>query len=456
MKGVTKLTNRGDWAVDSWRRLRAVQQPDYPDKAMYEHVLQKIRTFPPLVSIGEVEKLRGHVAAASESKAFILQGGDCAERFIDCNERMIANRLKILLQMSVILTYGIRMPIVKIGRIAGQYAKPRSKNKERIDGAEIPSYRGDSVNSFEPDPVARIANPKRLLQSYYHASMTLNYIRAMIDGGFADLHHPYHWNLHSIEQSKKWPAYRNVVERILDAVDFMEAFGGTRPESLGKIDFFVSHEGLLLGYEEALTRKDPESGRFYNLGAHTVWIGERTRALDGAHVEYFRGIANPIGIKIGPGCDVEELLDLLAVLNPRNESGRIILITRLGIDHVADKLPPIVRAVQKAKQRVAWSCDPMHGNIISSNGNRKTRDFSAILGEFQHCFRIHRELKNFLAGAHFELTGEDVTECIGGAVELKDDDLAKNYETYCDPRLNYAQSLEIAFLITQLFQAKTA
>ena len=456
MTKTAEQKTRGEWAVDSWQRYRVVQQPEYPDVEAYHSVLQKIHTFPPLVSIGEVEKLRAKIADASAGRAFVLQGGDCAERFIDCNEHMIANRLKILLQMSVILTYGIRMPIIKVGRIAGQYAKPRSKNNEHVNGLDIPSYRGDCVNSFEPDPLARVADPQRLLQSYYYSSMTLNYIRAMIDGGFADLHHPYHWNLHSIEQTKKWPAYRNVVDRILDAVNFMEAFGGTRPESLGKVDFYVSHEGLLLGYEEALTRKDPVSGRYYNLGAHTVWIGDRTRAIDGAHVEYFRGIANPVGIKVGPGCEADELLELLAVLNPKNEPGRIILITRFGINHVEQKLPQVVQAVQKAGFQVAWSCDPMHGNIISSNGNRKTRDFSDILTEFQHCFRIHKELESFLAGAHFELTGEDVTECIGGAVALKDDDLAKNYETYCDPRLNYAQSLEIAFLITQLFQENNA
>lgn len=453
MSNLKNPKTKHTWSAGGWKDFKAQQQPDYPDQKAYESILQKIRAYPGLVSAGEIEKLKSQVAAASEGKAFILQGGDCAERFIDCNERMIANRLKILLQMSVILTYGIRMPIVKIGRIAGQYAKPRSKAKEFVNGKKMPSYRGDSVNSFEPNPAARIADPQRLLLSYYHSSLTLNYIRAMIDGGFADLHHPYHWNLHSIEQTKKWPAYKEVLDRILDAVNFMEAFGGARPESLGKVDFFISHEGLLLGYEEALTRKDPESGRYYNLGAHTLWIGERTRAKDGAHVEYFRGLANPIGMKIGPGCEADELLELLNILNPKNEPGRITLITRMGIDHIERKLPEIVEAVSRAKRKVAWSCDPMHGNIISSNGNRKTRDFSAIMAEFQHCFRIHKAHGSLLSGAHFELTGENVTECIGGAVELKDDDLGRNYETYCDPRLNYAQSLEIAFLITQLFQA---
>ncbi|MFQ5633024.1 MAG: 3-deoxy-7-phosphoheptulonate synthase, partial [bacterium] len=314
------------WTADSWKRCKVLQQPDYPDQESYRAILQKIRHYPPLVSVGEVERLKSQIASAAACQAFILQGGDCAERFIDCNARMIANKLKILLQMSVILTYGIRMPIVKIGRIAGQYAKPRSKTYERVNGVEIPSYRGDSVNSFKPDPSARIADPERLLLSYYHSSITLNYIRAMIDGGFADLHHPYHWNLHSIEQTEKWPAYKDVLDRILDAVNFMEAFGGARPESLGKVDFFISHEGLLLDYEEALTRKDPQTGRHYNLGAHTLWNGERTRAIDGAHVEYFRGIANPIGVKIGPTCEADELLELLNRLNPEIEPGRIILI----------------------------------------------------------------------------------------------------------------------------------
>lgn len=452
MEHTESLINRKAWSPSSWKAYRILQQPVYPDPQARAQVLAKIGSYPPLVSAGEIERLKANFARAAEGRAFILQGGDCAERFIDCTDRMISNRLKILLQMSVILTYGIRMPIIKIGRIAGQYAKPRSNAYELLDGVEIPSYRGDSVNEFEPVPEARIPDPQRLLQSYYHASITLNYIRTAINGGFADLHDPYRWNLHTIEETSMWPAYKDVVDRILDAIHFMEAIDGARPESLGKVDFFISHEGLLLEYETAMTRRDPQSGRYYNMGAHTLWIGERTRALDSAHVEYFRGIANPIGVKIGPSCEPDELLALLQVLNPMDEPGRITLITRMGIDHVDDRLPRLIRAVQKAGATVVWSCDPMHGNLIRSNGNRKTRDFSAILEEFRRTFYHHQAAGTFLAGAHFELTGEDVTECIGGAVELKDDDLHKNYDTYCDPRLNYAQSLEIAFLITKLFQ----
>lgn len=444
---------RKAWQPESWRAYVSKQQPDYPDPAAHEAILQQIRIYPPLVSIGEVQNLRWQLAEAGQGRRFILQGGNCAERFIDCNEQTITNHLKIILQMSVILMYGIRKPAIRIGRVAGQYAKPRSNNTENINGKRIPSYRGDSVNSYEPERDARMPDPQRLLQSYFHAAATLNFIRGMIGGGFADLHDPYNWKLHSIDNTSKWADYSSIVDHILDAIDFMEAFGALRQESLGKVDFFTSHEGLLLGYEEALTRRDPESGRFYNLGAHMLWIGHRTRAIDGAHIEYFRGIANPIAMKVGPGCDPEELLALLAVLNPKNDRGRITLITRLGVDRVERDLPPLIRAVGKAKLKVTWSCDPMHGNLTTLQGSRKTRDFNNIIDEFRQTFRLHQEQNSLLAGAHFELTGEDVTECIGGAVALKNDDLHRNYDTYCDPRLNYAQSLEMAFLIAKLFQA---
>jgi 3-deoxy-7-phosphoheptulonate synthase len=440
------------WTPDSWKQYTALQQPEYSDQQAYEQVLGQLRGFPSLVFQGEVEHLKAHIAGAGAGNGFILQGGNCAERFIDCDTTTIKNQLKILLQMSVILTHGLRKPVIRIGRIAGQYAKPRSHSTEVVKGRELPVYRGDSVNGYEPDPEARIPDPQRLLKAFYTASITLNYIRSMIDGGFADLHYPYTWNLYSIEQTPEWPDYKDVVEDILDAIHFMESFGGVKPESLGRIEMYTSHEGLLLGYEEALTRQDEKTGKYYNLGAHMVWIGNRTRDPGGAHVEYFRGIANPIGIKIDQCCSPEEISELLAVLNPGKEPGRITLITRMGTEHVEDSLPGVIRAVKKTGNPVTWSCDPMHGNTHTVEGNRKTRSFSKVLEELKTSFQIHKDLGTYLAGVHFELTGDDVTECIGGAVDLKDEDLAQNYETYCDPRLNYAQSLEMAFLIAKMLK----
>ncbi len=441
------------WTPQTWRSREATQQPEYADHQTFDDVLEVLRSYPPLVFSGEVEKLKQHIAAAGEGDGFILQGGNCAERFLDCNAKTITNQLKILLQMSIILTHGVRKPVIRIGRIAGQYAKPRSKPTEVIGKKTLPSYRGDAVNSFEPIAEARAPDPERLLLAYHYAAMALNYIRAMIDGGFADLHYPYNWNLYSIEQTPEWPEYKEIVDQILSAIRFMESFGGVRAETLGRIEFYTSHEGLLLGYEEALTHKDPESGRFYNLGAHMLWIGNRTRGLESAHVEYFRGVANPIGVKIDHKCNPEEVVRLVELLNPENEAGRITLITRLGRKHVETVLPGIIKAVRAARTKVTWSCDPMHGNTRITEGNHKTRDFSDILDELKHTFRIHQSLGACLAGVHFELTGDDVTECVGGAVDVKDEDLAGNYETYCDPRLNYAQSLEVAFLIATLLQA---
>ncbi|OGV70965.1 MAG: 3-deoxy-7-phosphoheptulonate synthase [Lentisphaerae bacterium RIFOXYB12_FULL_65_16] len=437
-----------DWTPGSWQGHVAVQQPDYPDGAALEGVLAKVRSYPPLVYVGEVENLKQKLAAAADGNAFVLQGGNCAERFIDCREETITNQLKILLAMSVILTYGVRRSIVKVGRLAGQYAKPRSQTTETVRGRCMPVYRGDSVNSFEPTAAARRLDPERLLLGYFHATATLNCIRGMIEGGFADLHHPYNWNVHSIERTQKWPEYKTTVDRIVDAIQFMEAFGGARSEMLGRIEFYTSHEGLLLGYEEAMTRKDPTSGRFYNVGAHTLWIGNRTRALTGAHVEYCRGIANPIGVKIGPDADPAEVAELAGILNPSGESGRLTLITRLGHDRVGELLPKLIRAVGKSKRRITWSCDPMHGNTTVVGG-RKTRAFADILSELEQAFRLHRDAGTRLAGVHFELTGEDVTECLGGAVNLSANDLERKYDTYCDPQLNYSQSLEMAFLIAQ-------
>jgi 3-deoxy-7-phosphoheptulonate synthase len=427
----------------------------YPDEEYLDRVLSELVRRPPLVSAGEVDALKGQIAAAAEGKAFVLQGGDCVERFIDCNEAIITNKLKILLQMSVILTHGARRPVVRIGRIAGQYAKPRSQNTEVVDGREVLTYRGDNIHEFAPSPLGRTPDPGRLFQGYFWSSVTLNYIRSIIDGGFADLHQPYTWNLYGIEKSAQWPEYKNTVERILDAIHFMESFGGVNPDKLNRVSFYTSHEALHLPYEQALTRLDARSGRYYNLGAHMLWVGERTRDPDGAHAEYVRGIANPIGVKVGPHADVSELVRLLDTINPGREAGRVTLITRLGHQHVAVHLPPLIKAVRASGHPVAWSCDPMHGNTVTMNG-RKTRLFEAVLEDLRTTFACHESLESLLVGVHFELTGDDVSECIGGSTVPDEQDLNRNYQSYCDPRLNYDQSMEMAFLIASMLASKRA
>jgi 3-deoxy-7-phosphoheptulonate synthase len=438
-----------DWTPQSWRAFPAEQQPVYPDATRLEEVRARLAALPPLVAPGAVERLRQLLADVAQGQRFLLQGGDCAERFEDCHARAIADKLKVLLQMSVVLTYGLRRPIVRVGRLAGQYAKPRSADWETVEGVSLPVYRGDLVNGFPATPAARAADPERMLQAYFHAAATLNYVRALIEGGFADLHHPEHWNLGFIRESERYREYSEVVARILDAISFMEACGSALEAVLGRIDFFTSHEALVLPFEEALTRQEESGTCYFNAGAPMLWLGDRTRRLDGAHVEYLRGIANPIGVKVGPTCGPEELLRLVERLNPGNVWGRLTLITRLGAQRVRELLPPLVRAVQAAEARVLWSCDPMHGNTIRTVGGVKTRDFAQILGELRETFAVHETLGSRLGGVHLELTGDDVTECLGGARRLAEADLQTNYATYCDPRLNEEQSLEIAFLIAR-------
>lgn len=444
----------GNWGKSSWRGLPIKHQPIYPNKDKVKEVLDTITTLPPLVFSGEIEKLKTELAEAGKGERFILQGGDCAELFKDCTSPKIVNKLKILLQMSVILTFGAKKPVVRIGRIAGQYAKPRSKPTEMVNGIEMASYMGDAVNSFEPfTKEAREPNPKRLLSAYFYSASTINFIRAMIDGGFADLHHPHNWDLHYIEKSSRWKDYQQMVNDILDALNFMESFGGIETESLRHVEFYTSHEGLLLGYEEALTRFSPLTKKHYNMGAHLLWIGERTRDIDEAHIEYFRGIANPIGIKLSASTKADYLIDLLKTLNPDNEEGKIMLITRMGAKKVNEGLPPIVKAIKQSAQNVTWSCDPMHGNTYTAEGSGvKTRNFDAILEEIRETFKVHSDNGGHLGGIHFELTGDDVTECTGGAMELKGEELKDKYETYCDPRLNYSQGIEMAFLISKLLK----
>jgi 3-deoxy-7-phosphoheptulonate synthase len=438
------------WNPHSWQRFPAEQQPAYPDPTALEGVLARLRQLPPLVVPEEVDRLRSLLAEAAAGRRFLLQGGDCAEQFKDCAPEAIAGKLRVLLQMSVALTHGGRKPVVRVGRIAGQFAKPRSKATEMVRGRELPSYRGDLVNALEATPEARRPDPARMLEAYFHAAATLNHLRALTAGGFADLHHPERWELPG--GTGDVPEYRRTLDQVKESLDFLEALGGVQRDALERIDFFTSHEALLLPFEEALTRWVDEAGAYYNLGAHTLWVGERTRQLDGAHLEYLRGLRNPLGVKVGPSATPEHLVALLDRLDPEREPGRITLISRFGAKRIREALPPLVKAVQAAGRTVLWSCDPMHGNGVESAQGLKTRDFDAILSELRQAFEIHRELGSHLGGVHFELTGEAVTECTGGTQRLSEVDLAKAYETGCDPRLNGAQSLEMAFLIAEMMR----
>lgn len=422
----------------------------YPEHAALERTLARIAELPPLVFPGEIAELQSGLVDAAEGRAFVLQGGDCVERFSDCRASRIADRLKILLQMSVVLTYAARTPVVRIGRIAGQYFKPRSSPFEEIDGVRVMTYRGDPIHEFATVPggaeAARAPRPERLLDGYFHAAATLNYLRSMLAGGFADLHNPHAWDLDTMRGAARWEQYEEMIDRILDAIHFMESFGGVDESRLGNISFYTSHEALHLPYEEALTRDGA------NLAAHTVWLGARTADPDGAHVAYLRRISNPIGIKVSPERTGDELLHLLDVLNPARRRGRISLITRMGRSRVEEKLPQLIRAVRAADHPVVWLVDPMHGNTETTTGGRKTRPFDGILAELERSFVVHRSEGSRVQGVHFELTGDDVTECTGGGVPLSEADLERNYESWCDPRLNYTQSMEMAFLLARLIQ----
>ncbi len=439
-----------NWSPASWRERPIHQQPVYPDAATLERALDEVRALPPLVNHGEVDALRTHLARAAKGEAFLLQGGDCAERFADCTKTSIEAKLKILLQMSLVLTWGARIPVIRVGRMAGQYAKPRSNDTETVNGVELPSYRGDNVNAIKPDAAARIADPQRLVKAYHHSTATLNYARALVDGGFADLHHPQHWDLGFVRSDAHRKEYEDMVARIRDAIDFVESTGVRGTAALKTIELFSSHEGLLLPYEEAMTEK--VNDQWYNLGAHFLWIGDRTRNLGDAHLEYFRGIENPIGVKVGKQMQPQELVGIITTLEPDNRPGRITLISRVGMAHIRETLPPLINAVRKAGRVVTWVCDPMHGNTTVTNAGLKTRDYDLILQELAAAFEIHEEQGGHLGGVHFELTGDDVTECTGGPQELSEADLSRSYETYCDPRLNYAQSLELALRIAQRLQ----
>ena len=436
------------WAPDSWRRRVALQQPQYEDPDELALACNALARLPPLVTSWEVLGLKQMLAEAQEGRRFLLQGGECAESFADCQSPIISNRLKVLLQMSLVLVHGLQKPIIRVGRFAGQYAKPRSSDMETVDGVTLPSFRGDLINGPEFTPEARRADPQRMLRAHAHSALTMNFVRALIDDGFADLRHPEYWNLAWVERSPFAAEYRQMVRAIGDSLRFMETLAGPIG-GFSKVDFFTSHEALLLNYEQQLTRQIPRNPGWFNLSTHFPWIGMRTAALDGAHVEYFRGIRNPIAVKIGPSVTPDVLLPLIEALNPHDEPGRLTLIHRMGHARIGTALPPLLAAVKREGRRVLWVADPMHGNTESTSSGRKTRRFKNIHGELDQALDIHAAAGTHLGGVHLELTGEDVTECMGGARDLSETDLDRAYKSMVDPRLNYEQSLELAMLIVR-------
>lgn len=438
------------WTKADWRAKPRVQMPDYPDQAALFAVEGQLAKYPPLVFAGEARKLKAKLALAAEGKAFLLQGGDCAESFSEFSADNIRDTFRVLLQMAVVLTYGAKVPVVKVGRVAGQFAKPRSAPTEMIGGIELPSYRGDIINGFDPTEAARIPDPGRMLQAYTQAAASLNLLRAFSTGGFADIHRVHSWTL-GFAESDKAERYREMANRISDALDFMTAAGvnADTAHMLTVVDFFTSHEALLLEYEEALCRIDSITGQPVAGSGHMIWIGDRTRQPDGAHVEFCRGVLNPIGLKCGPSTTADDLKVLMAKLNPENEPGRLTLIARFGAGKSAEHLPRLIRAVEEEGAKVLWSCDPMHGNTIKSSSGYKTRPFDSVLREVRDFFAIHKAEGTIPGGVHFEMTGQDVTECTGGLRAVSDEDLSSRYHTACDPRLNASQSLELAFLVAE-------
>lgn len=438
-----------NWSIDSWAQKPANQQPEYDNPEELNEVLAALRLLPPLVTSWEIDKLKGQLASAQTGEAWLLQGGDCAESFDDCHAEAIASKLKVLLQMSLVLIFGSQQRVIRVGRIAGQYAKPRSSNTEEREGLSLPSYRGDLINRSSFSTLHRRNNPQLLLRGFERAALTLNFIRGLTEGGFADLHHPENWNLNFVDGSPEYDRYRHLVDSLGDALRFIDVISENPMPELGRIDFFTSHEALHLAYEQALTRESVRGTGWYNLGTHFPWIGERTRAITGAHVEMLRGIRNPIGVKIGPTASPKEVVDLVRVLNPENEPGRITLIHRFGHAEVANVLPDMIDELEHSAQKVLWVCDPMHGNTVSVSTGHKTRRFNDVLSELQTAFAVHRDRGSRLGGVHLELTGEDVTECLGGSGGLTESDLHTAYNTTCDPRLNYEQAMEIAFSIAE-------
>jgi 3-deoxy-7-phosphoheptulonate synthase len=434
-------------SLDALQALKPPQQPVYDDPDQLDAVRSELRRLPPLVFAGECDDLKARLAEAAAGRAFILQGGDCAETFDSVTAASIRGRLRVLLSMAVVLTYAAEVPVVKIGRIAGQYAKPRSRDTETRSGLTLPAYRGDAVNGFTFSPEERRPDPNRLLRTYNASAATLNLVRAFVKGGFADLRAMHLWNADFVRDARVSARYEQLTREIDRAVAFMIACGVDGGQALGTVDFYASHEALLLDYEHALTRIDSRTGRPYNVGGHLLWIGERTRALGGAHVELMRHLRNPLGLKIGPSATPSDVVAVAQALDPDHEPGRLTIITRLGSDHVRQTLPAIIEAVEATGRKVCWICDPMHGNTFTAANGYKTRSFDDVREELDGFFDVHAALGTWPAGVHFELTGDDVTECVGGVVDISEADLADRYETACDPRLNRQQSLELAFMV---------
>jgi 3-deoxy-7-phosphoheptulonate synthase len=439
------------WTPDGWRAKPIRQVPTYPDAAALAEVEERLGRYPPLVFAGEARTLKAALARVTRGEAFLLQGGDCAESFAEFHPNNIRDTFRVILQMAVVLTFGAALPVVKVGRLAGQFAKPRSGDTETIDDVTLPAYRGDMINGMEFTPEARVPDAERLVQAYNQSAATLNLLRAFAQGGYADLHKVHQWNLGFVADSPLGERYRDMADRLAETLEFMAACGLTSETTpqIRETDFFTSHEGLLLNYEQAMTRVDSTTGDWYDTSAHLLWVGERTRGLDEAHVEYLRGIANPLGAKIGPATEVDELLRLIDALNPTNEPGRLTLITRLGHDKVARVLPPLLRAVTREGRHVVWSCDPMHANMVRSANGYKTRHFDRILEEVRGFLAVHRAEGTHAGGVHVEMTGQDVTECVGGAQAITEAHLSDRYHTHCDPRLNAKQALELAFLLDE-------
>ena len=447
-----------DWSPSSWRQKTAKHMPTYPDQDRLAQIEAEMSRLPPLVFAGEARNLKAKLAKVGDGEGFLLQGGDCAESFAEFHANTIRDTFRVILQMAVVMTFAGALPVVKVGRIGGQFAKPRSSDIETIDGVSLPSYYGDNINGFEFDASVRQPDPDRMLKSYNQSAATLNLLRAFAQGGYADLHQVHRWNLDFVSRNNASQRYEDLANRIDEALRFMAACGMTAETSaaIRETEFYTSHEALLLPYEQALTRIDSTSGDWYDVSAHFLWIGERTRQPDGAHVEFLSGVKNPLGLKCGPNMSGDDLLRLIDVLNPRNNKGRLTLITRMGHDQVEKSLPALIRAVQREGRHVVWSCDPMHGNTVKASTGYKTRSFDRIMEEIRGFFAVHRAEGTHAGGVHIELTGQDVTECTGGLQELDDNSLALRYQTQCDPRLNASQALEIAFLIAEELAAQQA
>ena len=446
------------WNPDSWTHKPAKQLPDYPNQDDLKEVQETLKALPPLVFAGEARRLKQQLGHVSQGKAFILQGGDCAESFAEFHPTNIRNFFRLILQMSVVMTFSGSLPIVKIGRIAGQFAKPRSAPMEVVNGEEIASYKGDIINGITPTAAERMPDPQRILRAYHQASSTLNLLRAFAQGGYADLNKIHKWMLEFIDDTPQAARYKTLTDQITQTLKFMSAAGITSENTLQlrQTDFYTSHEALLLPYEEAMTRVDSTTGDWYDVSAHFLWIGDRTRQPDGAHVEFLRGVKNPLGIKCGPTLETDDLIRLIDILNPDNEPGRITLICRMGHEGVQDGLPPLIKAIQNEGRIVTWSCDPMHGNTVKSASGYKTRPFENVLAEVKNFFAVHKGEGTHPGGIHLEMTGQDVTECTGGLHAIKDEDLSLRYHTHCDPRLNATQALELAFLIADELKATSS